>query len=83
MTLTPFQSWLLTAIRTEGPISTGTLKSDCRCETRAGVPGLDENHVFRDLAELQRLGLVADMPGGWLPVYPAETVKPKQREMFA
>lgn len=81
--LTPFQSWLLDSIRKEGPLSAGTLKSDCRTLTRAGVAGLDENRVFRDLAELERLGLVVDTLGGWLPVYPAETVKAKQREMFA
>jgi len=78
--LTPLQDWLLVAIRKEGPLKAGTLKTDARTAKRGGAVGIDENRVFRELDELKRLGLIESTLAGWMPVYPAEQpAKPKQK----
>lgn len=78
--LTTMQTWLLTAIRKEGPLMAGTLKSDCRTLTRNGVEGLDENQVFRTLAELEAAGLIVGTLGGYMPVFEKQV---KQGSLFA
>jgi len=75
------RNYLLETIRREGPIGAAVLKSDIRTLTRSGkVEGLDENMVFRTLAELEAAGLIVGTLGGYMPVFEKQV---KQKELFA
>lgn len=78
------KAYILKTIRDEFPVAPGKLKSDIRMMREYGkVPGMDENRVLRTLAELEEDGLILSTLGGFIPLYPVEEVKPKQKGLFA
>jgi hypothetical protein len=79
--LNPNQTWLLTAIRREGPISSMQLKADMVVANKFGA-GLDESRIFRDLDDVKQGGLILDTLGGWVNLVKKE-VRQLQGVLFS